>query len=355
MIIKEISAKKLSLELREPVRIAIGSLHYCETVLVKVETDEGIIGYGEGSGATFVTGESADTILHAVQLLKEQLVGCDPYAIDSIHSIMDRTLVHNGAAKAAIDIALYDIMSQYAKLPLYRFLGGVVNRMETDKTIGIADPSQMAQEALSLVEQGFRQIKVKAGLNPDDDMEAIRRIREAVGGAIRLKVDANQGWSVGDALRVIRDYAEHGVEAVEQPVPYWDVDGLSYIRSKSPLQIMADESCFTPQDAMNLIKKEAVDLINIKLMKCGGLYKALQINAIAEAAGLSCMLGCMVESRLGISAGAALVMSRQNFKYGDLDSFIHFAEHEAIRGGISFETPYMTLPEQPGLGVEVSF
>lgn len=355
MIIRDIAAKKLSLELREPVRIAIGSLHVCETVIVKVETDEGIVGYGEGSGAAFVTGESADTILHAVQLLKEKLVGSDLFAIDSIHKMMDQSLIHNGAAKAAIDIALYDIMSQYAKLPLYRFLGGVVGRMETDKTIGISDPSQMAREAMALAEQGFRQIKVKAGLNPEDDMEAIRQIREAVGGKVRLKVDANQGWSVGDAIRVIRHYAEYGVEAVEQPVPHWDIDGLAYVRSKSPLKIMADESCFTPQDAMKLIKKDAVDVINIKLMKCGGLYRALQINSIAEAAGISCMLGCMVESRLGISAGAALVMSRQNFKYGDLDSFMYFSEHEDIRGGISFEAPFMTLSEQPGLGIEVSF
>lgn len=355
MKIKEITAKKVRLELRQPVVIALGSISHSETVIVKIETDEGLVGYGEGSGATFVTGESADMIVSAVLLLKRALIGLDPFSIDSIHHLLDKTLVHNAAAKAAIDIALYDIMGQYAKLPLYRLLGGMAKQMETDRTIGIGAPEDMAKEAVQLAEQGFRQIKVKAGLNPDDDIEAIRRIREAVGGAIRLKVDANQGWSAGDALRVIHRYAEYGVEAVEQPVPHWDIDGLRYVRAKSPLKIMADESCFSPQDAIKLVKKEAVDLINIKLMKCGGLYRALQINSIAEASGIECMLGCMMESRIGIAAGAALVVSRPNFVYGDLDSFMYFKENEKIRGGFTCDGPYITLSDEYGLGIEVDF
>ncbi|GJM74410.1 hypothetical protein HMSSN036_66260 [Paenibacillus macerans] len=181
MKIKEITAKKVRLELRQPVVIALGSISHSETVIVKIETDEGLVGYGEGSGATFVTGESADMIVSAVLLLKRALIGLDPFSIDSIHHLLDKTLVHNAAAKAAIDIALYDIMGQYAKLPLYRLLGGMAKQMETDRTIGIGAPEDMAKEAVQLAEQGFRQIKVKAGLNPDDDIEAIRRIREAVG------------------------------------------------------------------------------------------------------------------------------------------------------------------------------
>ncbi|MTI47161.1 mandelate racemase/muconate lactonizing enzyme family protein [Sporosalibacterium faouarense] len=355
MIIKEIVAKKIKLELTNPISIAIGSIDYCETVIVKIETDEGLIGYGEGAGITFVTGETIDTVINAVEILKNKLKGLNPFSIEYIHKIMDKTLVNNTSAKAAIDIALYDIMSKYTKMPLYRLLGGIANKIETDMTIGISTPEEMAKEALQIVKRGFRYIKIKAGLNSNDDIEAIRQIRQAVGKSIHLKVDANQGWSVGDSIRVIRRFDEYGVDAVEQPIPYWDIDGLAYIRSKSPLKIMADESCFSPQDALKLVKKDAVDIINIKLMKCGGIYKALQINTIAEASGVQCMLGCMMESRIGISAGIALVTSRQNFVYGDLDSFMYFKEDDIFRGGFTYKGPDITLSDDYGLGIEIDF
>lgn len=355
MKIKEIEAKKIKVKLLHPFLIALGSIEYCETVIVRIETDEGLIGYGEGAGITFVTGESVDTVINAIGILKNELMGLDPFGIEHIHRVMDKTLVHNTAAKAAIDIALYDIMGKYAKVPLYRLLGGIANKIETDMTITIGAPEEMAKEALKIVKQGFRHIKVKGGINPEEDIEAIRQIREAVGKSIHLKVDANQGWSVGDSIRVIQRFAEYGVEAVEQPVPHWDIDGLSFIRSKAPLKIMADESCFSPQDALKLVKKDAVDIINIKLMKCGGLYRALQINSIAEASGVRCMLGCMMESRVGISAGAALVASRQNFIYGDLDSFMYFKEDERIRGGFTCDGPHITLSDEYGLGIDVDF
>ncbi|MDO3408952.1 dipeptide epimerase [Saccharibacillus sp. CPCC 101409] len=355
MQIQSIEAKKIKLELLQPVKIAIGTLSRSETVIVRIVTDDGIVGCGEGSGVSFVTGETADTIDGAVRVLAEALIGRDALGIDRIHRIMDRTLVHNTSAKAAIDIALHDILGKAAKLPLHRLLGAVSGELETDKTVGIGPPEQMVRDALEMVVLGFGQLKIKAGLDPDADIEAVRLIREAVGPQVRLKVDANQGWSAKDALRAVRAMAECGVEAVEQPVPQWDTDGLALIRAQSPLDIMADESCFSPRDAALLVKREAVDLINIKLMKCGGLHRAMQINAVAEASGVGCMLGCMMESRIGIAAGAALVLSRPNFKYADLDSFMYFHEVPAIRGGFVFETPHIRLADGDGIGVEVDF
>jgi L-alanine-DL-glutamate epimerase-like enolase superfamily enzyme len=355
MKITQITAKIIRLDLLRPLTIAIGTISGGETILVKVETDEGITGYGEGTSVPFVTGETPETILSAVSFLREPLLGLDPWGIGHIHRVMDGALVHGGAAKAAIDIALYDIMGKHAGIPLYRLLGGHASELETDMTIGIGTPEDMAREAVRLVETGFRQIKVKAGICPDEDVEAIHQIRAAVGEDVRLKVDANQGWSAGDAAQTVSRLAAYGVEAVEQPVPAWDVDGLAYVRSKSPLKIMADESCFTPVDAVRLIRAGAVDMINIKLMKCGGLYRAMQISAIAAAAGIPCMLGCMMESRISIAAGAALVASDPNFVYGDLDSFLDFQEREDISGGFTFHCPTIRLTETPGHGVQVAF
>jgi L-alanine-DL-glutamate epimerase-like enolase superfamily enzyme len=245
-------------------------------------------------------------------------------------------------------------MAKGANQPLYRYLGGVSGTVEIDMTIGIDTPEKMAQKATRLVKEGYRHIKVKAGVDDDQDKAAIRLIRQAAPNA-HLKVDANQGWTAHRALAMLRVYAQEGVEALEQPVPYWDLAGLQYVRERSPLPIMADEGCFSTQDAAKIAKAGAADVINIKLMKCGGLYRALQINAIAEASGINCMLGCMLESRLSIAAGAALVASHPNFIYADLDSFLEFSDTSLLRSGFDYQTPMIHLSEKPGIGEELIF
>lgn len=351
--ITDIRAKRVQLKLHEPVVISRGTITHADTVVAKVLTDEGICGYGEGSGATFITGETTETILGAIQMLKDELVGLDPLAIGHIHRVMDQALVGNGSAKAAIDIALYDIMGKAVKAPLYKILGGISSRIETDMTVLIDKPSVMAERAKEIAARGFRFIKVKAGSDPDEDIEAIRLIREAVGPSVHIKIDANQAWSVPECLRIMERLLPLGVDLVEQPVPYWDLDGLAQIRRKARFAVMADESCFTPQDAVALIKKDAVDMINVKLMKCGGLYRAMEIDSVCRAAGVGCMVGCMVESRIGIAAGAALVASHPNFRFADLDSYLYFEDTGEIRGGFIAKGGEMLLTDEPGLGVTV--
>lgn len=353
MIITGISAEKFGLELEKPIVISMGTITHGETVIVKVQTDTGLFGYGEGAGVTFVTGETTDSTVGAVNLLATHLLGLNPFGIDHIHAVMDKVLVRNGSAKAAIDLALYDIMAKACGLPLYKYLGGARNSMETDMTIMIDTPEAMAEKAARLVARGFSMLKVKAGIDPEADIAAIRQIRARIGSAIDIKVDANQGWSAGESVRIMDELHALGVSAVEQPIPYWDHDGLAYIRSKARIKLMADESCFTPQDACALVKRQAVDIINIKLMKCGGLYRGMQINTIAESSGVKCMLGCMMESNLAITAGASLVASRNNFVYGDLDSVFHHLGNPRIRGGATAVGGILTLSEAPGLGIEV--
>lgn len=353
MKITDIRAKIIHLGLPKPVVISRGTITTADTVVVQVLTDEGISGYGEGAGATFITGETPETILGAVRLLREELIGTDPLAIGHIHRTMDRALVGNGSAKAAIDIALYDIMGKALGAPLYKILGGVSGKVETDMTILIDKPSVMAKRAKEVVEQGFRFLKVKAGADPHQDIEAIRLIREAVGPDIHIKVDANQAWSVSECLWIMEELSKYGVDVVEQPTRYWDSDGLVQLRRKGRFTVMADESCFTPQDAIALIKKDAVDMINIKLMKCGGLYRALEINSICEASGIACMVGCMIESKLAIAAGAALVASQPNIRLADLDSFLSLDDRGQLRGGFTISGGEITLSEEPGLGIEV--
>lgn len=354
MLITRVQARKVQVPLEKPFVISLGAITCCETVFVKLETDSGLIGYGEGAGLTFVTGETNDTVLQAIELFEQVLVGKSPYCIDEIHRQMDATLTRNGSAKAAIDLALYDLMAKGANLPLYRYLGALSGKVEIDMTIGLDKPERMAEDAARLVSEGYTALKIKAGSDEAQDIEAIRLIRNAAPAA-HLKVDANQAWTVSQAKRMLEVYAKIGVEAVEQPVVHWNLQGLAQVREHAPIPVMADESCFTPQDAFKIASMGAADMINIKLMKCGGIYRALQINAIAEAAGIRCMLGCMLESRLSIAAGAALVASNRNFVQADLDSFLEFSDNSMIRTGFSFTAPYITLSEKPGIGEELDF
>jgi L-alanine-DL-glutamate epimerase-like enolase superfamily enzyme len=246
-------------------------------------------------------------------------------------------------------------MAKDANLPLYRLLGGTENSVITDKTISIDRSDTMVQEAITLVGQGFTHIKLKLGLDPVTDLEVVKLIRREVGSDIHIKVDANQGWNVKQALTMIEALAGMGVASVEQPVAEWDVEGLSFVRNNAAIPVMADESCFSPQDALRLARRNAVDMINIKLMKSGGLYPSVQIDTIAQTAGISCMLGCMVESRLATAANIALVAARNNIIYADLDSTMFLREHPGIRGGYRREDAVFYLTDKPGLGIDVDF
>lgn len=353
MRITDIKAEKFPLKLLKPFQVAIGLITEIDTVIIRVDTDEGISGFGEGAGISFVTGETSDTIMMTLEALKPQLIGQNPFSIDHIHKLMDYAFVRNPSPKAAIDIALYDIMAKAAEQPLYAYLGGVKRTIETDLTIGIARPEIMAEEGKAIVARGFKHLKVKGGLDLEDDIEAIRLIRQAVGPDIHIKVDANQGYNVIECLEFMRRVRDYGVSFVEQPTPYWDVDGLARIRNLGALPVMADESLMQVQDAVRLIKQDAVDMMNIKLMKCGGLYRGLQINAIAEAANLPTMLGCMLESPVSIMAAAHMMSACPNIAYADLDSFMSFNQNDRIKSSFTMSGGVIDLGDAYGHGVTV--
>ena len=297
------------------------------------------------------------TVLEALKLFRTGLIGMDPLDVEGIHRMMDRLLSGNTSAKAAVDIALYDIKGKLMGQPLYKVLGGSVNQIVTDMTVGIDTPEAMAAEARERVEKdGFTILKIKAGINPVEDIQALTLIRQAVGPNIRLRVDANQGYTVSDAVRTLKAFEELGVEAVEQCLPSWDLDGMRFVRSKVDLQVMLDESVHTPIDAAKACKIDAADIINIKLMKCGGLYPAEKINAIAEANHVQCMVGCMLETKVAIAAGVSLVAAKQNITEADCDSFMYAVDPEmGMPGGFAVNGGVYTLSDKPGLGIDIDF
>jgi L-alanine-DL-glutamate epimerase-like enolase superfamily enzyme len=351
MKITNITASPLKAELLEPFRISLGLITHTTSVLVRVETDEGITGLGEGAPAVFVSGENLEGTVATVRLFAEKLKGVDPCCLEIVHEVMEKTAVHAGAAKCAVDLACYDILGQAAGLPVWKLLGGASPSLETDITISLDTAENMGRKAAARKAEGFHAFKMKCGLEPDDDIERVASVRRAIGDESLLRLDANQAWSPKTALAMLERLAEYHIELVEQPVPAWDIRGLAFVREHSPVPVMSDEACFNAHDAQNLVNAGAVDMLNIKLMKCGGLYEALRINAVCEASGVECMLGCMIEeTNVGITAAASLGAALNNITRFDLDA-VYSLRKAPVPGGVDYhEKPLLQLSEKPGFG-----
>ena len=344
MKITGMKIEKVQIPLKEPFKVAFATVSSLESVLIGVTTEDGLTGYGEAAPFAPVTGETIDGVIAVLELFKQGLMGMNPMDIEAIHAMMDNVIVGNGAAKCAVDLAMYDLMGKSMGQPVYKLLGGCGNVVQNDITIGITSPEAMAAEAKRLVcTEGYRILKIKAGIDYKEDIHAMKLIREAVGPAVRLRVDANQGYSVSSAVCALEGFKEYGIEAVEQCLPHWDMEGSAYIRKKTGgIQIMLDESIHGPV--------EAADILNIKLMKCGGLYPAAKINAIAEANGVTCMVGCMLETKLAITAGLSLVAAKKNVTEADCDSFLYYKENP-VEGGFIQDKDTFTLLDEPGFGI----
>ncbi len=352
MKITDIKTHMMQVPLVRPFRISLGVITHAVSCLVEVETDEGITGYGEGSPGPLITGENLPGTVESIRVLREKLLGMDPRDIEAVYTVMNRSIAYAGTAKAAIDIACHDIIGKSCGLPLYRVLGGYAGEIETDMTVGIDEPEEMARRAKAHVEAGFRVIKTKVGTNPKDDLARVKAIRRAVGDDVKIRLDANQGWHAREAVSLLERLNEYEIELVEQPVPRYDFEGLRYVTANSPVPVMADESCWDSRDALRLVSERAVDFINIKLMKCGGLWEAKKIVNIAEAAGVEIMLGCMAEeSGIAINAAAALGAALKNITRADLDASFSLTELP-YEGGFSVQdTRRLVLSDQPGLGL----
>jgi len=350
MRITDIRFRKMTFTFNEPFKISFAVIHGYDTLVLKIETDEGLVGYGEAAPMGFVTGDNLDTALAIGEEYRERLIGEDPLAIARIHQIMDGEYAGNTAIKAAIDMACYDLAAKKMGVPLWRYLGGCSPELVTDVTLGIDTPENMAAKAQEWVDVGFTEIKVKLGEDIKIDLARMKAIRKQVGPEIILRIDANQGWDVKESIRIAKALEELDIDLIEQPIPHWDLEGLRRVRDASVIPIAADESCHSPMDALKLTS--CVDAMNIKLMKCGGIYHALKISSVAEAAGLFCMIGCMGESRIANAAGMHLAAAVPNIQKIDLD-VTFFAKGGQVTGGFESEGGRCTLGEKPGLGIEI--
>jgi L-alanine-DL-glutamate epimerase-like enolase superfamily enzyme len=332
----QLEAKRLDLQLATPLRIAYGTLYQTYNVVARIH-DGDLVGIGEAAPSP-IYGESQESVLACLDDFARQ-IGDDPFALETGLDAFDHTFLGNPAAKAAVDIALHDLLGKRSGLPIFRLFGLSADRTPlTSLTIGLDSPEVMAQKAQAA--RAFPVLKVKLGT--DHDLEIIRAIRKVSGATIR--VDANAGWTPEQAIRIIEEIAPYGIQLVEQPVYPADLEGLRLVRQHAPMPVFADESCVTVADIPRLA--DCVDGINIKLMKCGGLRQALEMIHVARAHGLQIMLGCMVESAIAITAAAHL---SPLVDYADLDGNLMIEADPYT--GVRVANGKLLLPEAPGLGI----
>jgi len=336
---------------KSPFTISLGTSYKSDEVVVKIVDDSGLEGFGEASPSKMILGETQDTVVSSLDVILPSLIGLEPEMLEYASYVIENSIHRNSSAKASVDIALHDLVSKKYKLPLFKYLGGYSNKVLTDVTIGIKPIEEAVKEAKELLEQKVRIIKVKVGSeNLEEDISRLRAIREAVGNEVKLFVDANQAWSARRAIYAISKMQRYEIELVEQPVKAYDVDGLSFVKRNSPVPIMADESVHSPEDAIEIVKKDAADFINIKLMKSGGIRNARKIAIISEAAGIKNIVGCMMEGTISIAAAAHFACSTKNVVFVDLDSDLSLKNTLAKKSVIEYKDSYRVLSEGYGLG-----
>ncbi len=353
MKIRETEAWVVQMKLSEPYTIAYETIDHADNVFIRISTHDGITGFGCAAPDPEVTEETSKSVMHCFRHVIEPILkDADPLCYIKLIEKLKHHIPEAPSAIAMVDMALYDIMAKKAGIPVYKLLGGYRSQIRTSITIGIMPVQEMINKALEHKEKGFKVLKIKGGRNVEDDIERIITVREAVGKEIKIRFDANQGYSVEEAIRFFRETKNARVELLEQPTRRDEMEKMGIVSKKVAIPVMADESLMNLRDVFRMAKRELTDMINIKLMKVGGISEALHINSVARAAGFEVMVGCMDESELGISAGLHFALARPNVIYADLDGHLDLVDDPA-RGSVILKDGVLYPKNIPGLGWEV--
>lgn len=354
MYIENIEVAVMEIPLIAPFKTALRTVVSLESIVVRILTKEGFVGYGETAPTEAITGDTTSSILRAIAIISKSLTGVDAVDIVEAGRRIQSAISGNFNAKSAVEIAVYDLAAQAAAKPLYRYLGGEKRCFKTGITISLNDTEVMVQDACRAMDAGFTSIKIKLGDDYREDITRVERISRIVDGRMSLKLDANQGWTVEESVAFLSylEAKEIAVTLIEQPVKREETEGLKSIKALTRIPLLADESAFSPEDTRRLLEMEAVDMINIKLDKCGGISKALEIADICNTYGVTCMIGCMMEGAISVGAAAHVASARSDtIVHFDLDAPI-LCRERPVRGGVHFSGPEILLSDAHGLGIE---
>ena len=354
MKITDISLSRIRVPLKTPFKTALRTVETVEDIVVAIHTDTGHIGYGEAAATAVITGDTHGSIIDAIaHIIRPRLIGQEIADLNHVVRLIQTALERNTSAKAAVEIAVYDLWAQLYGAPLYKMLGGGEPVVTTDITISVDHIDKMVADSLSAIERGFTSLKIKVGKDIGLDVERVRAIYAAVEGRALLRLDANQGWSAKQAVHAMHSLEDAGVrlELLEQPVKARDLKGLKYVTERIHTPVMADESVFGPLEVLELIRLRAADIINIKLMKTGGLSNAIRIADIAEMHGVDCMIGCMIETSISVAAAVHLAVAKSSIiTRVDLDG-PSLCQFDPVEGGVTFNESEISIGDAPGLGI----
>jgi len=341
------------LELTRPYTIAYQTIDSVENIFVQLKTEDGNQGLGVASPGESVTGESfADCRAALEKNLEPLLIGRDIRHLKAIGRELVEKMPQAPAARAAVDIALHDALAQHLGVPLVNMLGRVHQALPTSITIGIKSVQESLAEAAEYIGRGFRVLKVKIGKSLEEDLEVLHKLREKVGGATVIRVDANQGYTAATFAEFVNKTQIIDIEFVEQPLPAGDIEGMFLLDESTRRRTCADESLLNAEKALEFAHApQPFGIYNIKLMKCGGIAPALQIADIAHLAEIDLMWGCMDESIVSIAAALHTALASPATKYLDLDGSLDLSR-DLVRGGFVIENGIMNLLDKPGLGIE---
>ena len=371
MKITKIECIPVSMRFAKPMKMGGGTADCADAVVVKIHTDEGITGVSEtGDTSPWYMGESQDSIMHNINKVygPQILLGENPFNIERIVARMDKAAKLNNQSKAVIDYALHDLMGKALGIPVYQLIGGLSNeKIALAFVMSSGTAEEVGAEGKMLVKNGFKAMKLKVGARtPDEDIEMIGALREAVGGNIKIMIDTNGGWMYHQALYVLQRVAKYDIYLSEQPVPRWDIDGLARLRRKVDVPIFPDEAAAEPHDLVKLIERDAADGFFLKIPKAGGIHKSRKWVSIAQAANLPVMCGCMINSGLGAAVEANFLAANEwtgrieQEAIGPLNLYnIHDTVSTPLRDDLAVKVPryekgFLYPPDGPGLGVELN-
>jgi L-alanine-DL-glutamate epimerase-like enolase superfamily enzyme len=352
--IERVTATRVTTPLHTPFVTSLRSTTTTDTVVVRITDSDGVTGWGEAPQVWQVTGESlAGAEACVTGPLTAAVSGRDPDDLLAVCRSVAGAVAANPGAKAAVDVALHDLVARRRGVSLPVLLGGTTLRVPTDVTLAAGHAADLGAAAGARVDDGFPVLKMKVGTDAATDVERVRAVRAAVGASVRIRLDANQGWTPRDAVRVISSLEDAGldVELVEQPVPAADLDGMAWVTDRVSTPVMADESVYGVRDLVEVIRRRCADLVNVKLAKCGGLVAAATLLELARAQGMGTIVGSMMETHIGVAAAASLVAARGTSMTSDLDA-AWWASASPVVGGMTYDGAVVVLPDAPGLGIE---
>jgi len=353
MRITQVRTTILKAPLKTPFITSLRHVDALEDLVVVVECDDGSVGYGEGAPTPVITGETIGSMIATIAFIEPYLIGLDIEDFQNILLALHSRIVKNTTAKSALEIALYDLKAKAAKVPLFKMLGGTKRHFRTDITVSMDTVDKMVSDAQEAVGRGYDTLKIKIGESPKKDVQRIVAIHQALGKDITLRLDANQGWSAEESVALLHALEREEIiaEFIEQPVAADDIEGLKYIKERVQTPLLADESIFSLKDAQRLLEMQAIDYVNIKLAKTAGITQALQLADLASSFGIKCMIGCMLEGPISVSAGVHVASAKaESITMLDLDAVALLASHP-VKTDILYNEAEITLNNSPGLGV----